>query len=163
MITMMRMKRVRTIDRKDTWWHTRAFEMFKAAHRTRHTAVQSSNLTFPSLSMFRCRDSGRVNTIVVSKITKWRSARMWSGPTAAQYAQQQHNTLLWPCRTFERISCAPNVLVHEFYLLPPTFGLSLRYLSFVLHTSRYPLEHFGQCVTSCDVVADHSWVEKQNH
>lgn len=39
-------------------------------------------LTFPSLSMFRYSDRGSVKATVESRITKWRSASMWSGPTA---------------------------------------------------------------------------------
>lgn len=43
------------------------------------------------------------------------------------------------------------------YSLSISFEVSLRYLNYFLQTSWYPLEYFGQCVASCDVVANHSW------
>lgn len=43
---------------------------------------QMSGLTFPSLAMFRYKERGSVNKMVVSMITKRRSASGWPGPTA---------------------------------------------------------------------------------
>lgn len=47
------------------------------------------------------------------------------------------------------------------FSLSISFEVSLRYLNYFLQTSWYPLEYFGQCVASCDVVANHSWGEEK--
>jgi len=148
MITTMRMVSVSTIDRKDTWLTRECF---------------TGSMTIGELHKQFCNHQSHLPKFLYVSI-KWERQReekgrqqdhkvslceyvIWTNCKQNPSRHNTHTTFCWISCVHGRIYCQEFQASNE---------------QCFARTSWYSLKNFGQCVTSCDVVADHGWRRGMN-
>lgn len=129
----------------DTQWCTLNGRDTAAAWQMINTVARQSNSPYQASQCF--------DKETAAMWTQWLSTRSQIGaPQGCDRGllQQREKHGNWKCF----LVC---LFFQVMYSSSIAFKVSLWYLNHIVQTSWYPLEHFGQCVASCDVVANHGW------